>query len=58
LSPKNPSLNIQEGRKDIFTRPIALFSHGRLEPGKGFDTLVKVWKELQVIQKTKDKVQN
>jgi glycosyltransferase involved in cell wall biosynthesis len=31
-------------------RPITLFTHGRLEPGKGLDTLVKAWKELQVQQ--------
>lgn len=41
-------------------RPVVLFTHGRLEPGKGLDTLVKVWKEVQAqqIQNTKDKVQN
>jgi|GEM_PF-5938286 len=31
-------------------RPLVLFSHGRLEPGKGFDTLVKAWKELNELE--------
>lgn len=33
-----------------YQRPIVLFSHGRLEPGKGFDTIVKIWKELQATE--------
>jgi len=30
--------------------PVTLFTHGRLEPGKGVDTLVKVWKELKQVK--------
>lgn len=26
---------------------VTLFTHGRLEPGKGLDALVRVWKRLQ-----------
>ncbi len=37
--------------------PVVLFSHGRLEPGKGFDTLVKIWKELNNKEKPEQKPQ-
>lgn len=40
---------IQDAKDKIHNegnRSITLFTHGRLEPGKGLDTLVKVWKEL------------
>ncbi|MEI6711177.1 MAG: glycosyltransferase [bacterium] len=28
------------------THPVTLFTHGRLEPGKGLDKLVSAWKQL------------
>lgn len=39
--------NTKDKIQSVGARPVTLFTHGRLEPGKGLDTLIKAWKELK-----------